>query len=91
MKLRNLEIKNFRGIKELKWDVFGDMICLIGPGDSTKTTILDAIECALTHRWYLPFTDLDFYQANTSEPIEITTVVTGLPKDLIKEEKFGLY
>jgi putative ATP-dependent endonuclease of the OLD family len=40
------------------------MICLIGPGDSTKTTILNAIEYALSPKWNLTFTDNDFYQSN---------------------------
>jgi predicted ATP-dependent endonuclease of OLD family len=44
MQIRNLQVKNFRGIKEFNWTIDSPVICLIGPGDSTKTTILDAIE-----------------------------------------------
>ena len=54
MRIRHISIKNFRGIKELDWKVTGDFVCLIGPGDSTKSTILDAIECALYPRWNFP-------------------------------------
>ncbi len=91
MKLRHLIINNFRGIKELDWVVPGDMVCLIGSGDSTKTTILDAIEYVLSPRWNLPISDLDFYQSNTQQPIEITATITELPKKLIQEDKYGLF
>jgi hypothetical protein len=91
MKLRHLIINNFRGIKELDWVIPGDMACLIGPGDSTKTTILDAIEYVLSPRWNIPFSDLDFYQSNTQQPIEIIATITELPKKLIQEDKYGLF
>jgi len=91
MKLRHLIIKNFRGIQEMDWKIPGEMICLIGPGDSTKTTILDAIENVLSPRWNIPFSDLDFYLSDTSHPIEITATVTQLPKRLIQEDKYGLF
>jgi len=91
MKLRFLKVQNFRGIKELEWVVNGNMVCLIGPGDSTKTTILDAIDYALSPRWNLTFSDNDFYQSNVTQPINITATISGLPQKLIREDKFGLH
>ena len=91
MKLRHLKINNFRGIRELDWEIKQDMICLIGPGDSTKSTILDAIEYVLTPSWTLPISDLDFYQLEVETSIEITAVLTGLPTQFIQEDKFGLF
>jgi len=46
--IRHLKVQNFRGIHTLDWHVDGRVICLIGPGDSAKTTVLDAIESAMT-------------------------------------------
>jgi hypothetical protein len=46
----SVKIDNFRGIRKLRWAPNAKMNCLIGPGDSTKTTILDAIELALNPR-----------------------------------------
>ena len=43
MRIRHLAIRRFRGIRELDWSVRGQMICLIGQGDSTKSTILNAL------------------------------------------------
>ncbi len=91
MRIRHVSIRRFRGINKLDWSVPGSMICLIGPGDSTKTTILDAIEYALSPRWNIPFTDADFYLCRTDEPVEITVTVGQLPDKLKADSKFGLY
>jgi len=89
MKLRRVQIERFRGIKSLDWKLGGDFVCLIGPGDSTKTTILDAVECALSSRWNIQFDDTDFYDAKTDEPILITVTVGDLPEVLKSEAKYG--
>ena len=93
MKLTNIEIKNFRGIKyaSVFFPLDSRIICLIGAGDSGKSTLLTAIEWALWPSWSLIATDTDFYDCNTSSPIEITVSITELPKALMKEDKFGLY
>jgi predicted ATPase len=87
----HLKVQNFRGIKSLDWHVDNRVICLVGPGDSAKTTILNAIEMALLSRWNVPFTDTDFYQSNTGEELVIKATVGDLPDALIKQEKYGLY
>ena len=79
MKIRHIKIERFRGIRKMEWRVGGDFVCLVGPGDSTKTTILDAVEFALSPRWNIPFDDSDFYNADTSAPIVITLTVGDRP------------
>jgi hypothetical protein len=91
MLIRHISIENFRGIKSLEWHVDGWLICLIGPGDSTKTTILDAIELALLPRWNVPFSDADFFRANTSSPIHIQVTLGQLTDDLLSEDRCGLF
>ena len=93
MKLTSIEIKNFRGIKHsaVFFPLDSRIVCLIGPGDSGKTTLLKAIEWALWPSWSLIATDTDFFNCDTSSPIEITASITELPKELLKEDKFGLY
>lgn len=91
MQIRHLKVSNFRGIKCLDWHLEGNVLCLVGPGDSTKTTILDAIECALVPRNMLTFSDTDFFQGNVQEPITILVTVGELPEDLLLEDKFGTY
>lgn len=91
MLVRHVNINNFRGIKSLDWHVGGNIICLVGPCDSTKTTVLDAIECALSPKWNIPFADTDFYNGNTEDDIIIEVSISGIPDELMTEDKFGLY
>ncbi|MCC6613596.1 MAG: AAA family ATPase [Anaerolineae bacterium] len=92
MQIRQVVIRRFRGIKELNWIVPAlSSVCVIGKGDSTKSTILDAIEYALSPRWRISITDADFYQCNTEEPIEIYVTVGCLPTALLPDERAGLY
>jgi len=90
MRIYKVEIERFRGIKRLEWIISGDFICLIGPGDSTKSTILDAIELTLSPRWNIQFDDNDFYNAKADEPILITVTIGGLPEELKSDAKYGL-
>lgn len=93
MQLACIKIENFRGIKSASvfFPLDSRIICLIGAGDSGKSTLLAAIEWALWPSWSLNVTDMDFYNCNTASPIVITVSITELPKALIKEDKFGLY
>ena len=92
MLICHLNIQNFRGIKKLDWHPNGRTICLIGPNDSTKTTILDAIEVALAPRVNVPFTDDDFYMGDITKEIVIEVTIGDLPEGIfIDPEKFGLY
>jgi hypothetical protein len=89
--IHHLSVRNFRGIQSLDWHTDGRVICLVGPGDSAKTTVLNAIELALLPKWTTSFTDTDFYQANTDKEIVIEVTVGELPEALTKQDKYGLY
>lgn len=89
MDIKSVKITHFRGIRQLDWQVAGKFVCLIGPGDSTKTTILEAVELALTPRRNVSFDDADFYNANTESPIVIEISLGEIPSDLLSDSKFG--
>lgn len=92
MKIRRIEIANFRGIKSLDWKLPDQqMFCLIGKGDSAKTTILEAIRCAFSPQWNLPFNDADFYLCSTDEAIRIEVVIGDLPDEFCSEQKYGAH
>lgn len=93
MRLTNVEVKNFRGIKHaiVSFPQDSRILCLIGAGDSGKSTLLTAIEWVLWPSWSLVATDTDFYSCDISEPIEITASIAEIPAALQKENKFGLY
>lgn len=63
---------------------------MIGSGDSGKSTILDAIEAALSSRWFA-FTESDFLGCETSSSIIIEATVGELSRSLKSDERFGLY
>ncbi len=95
MRILQLGISNFRGIREstINFPVNSRLICLIGSGDNTKSTILKAIEWLIWPSSTLPVNDTDFYMLNTNESIIITgTFPTDeLPDEFNKENKYGLY
>jgi putative ATP-dependent endonuclease of the OLD family len=90
MKIRHIVIEHFRGINSLDWYPQNEVICLIGAGDSRKSTIIDAIDLVLSPRSYVSFDDSDFFQLVTDKPLTITVSVTGIPPELTKDSKFGL-
>lgn len=93
MMISSVQVDNFRGIQSAKFIFPLDqrVICIIGAGDSGKSTLLTAIEWALWPTWNLNVADTDFYCGNTDNPISIAVTVTEIPEILLNEEKYGLY
>lgn len=91
-KIFDLKIKNFKGINEFH-HTFGkkNFICLIGRGDSGKTSILEAISLVLSPKWNIPFIDTDFHNCNIENEIVIEATIYDVPKKLLSESKFGLH
>ncbi len=90
MRLRRLEIENFRGVKSLDWRHIADTTALVGPGDSGKSTILDAIERVLSPKWSVSFDDTDFWDLHTGVSITIRATITDLAPGFYRDSKFGL-
>lgn len=90
-RLRTIEIKHFRGIKELVWRPSPGINCLIGPGDSGKSSILDAVDFCLGARRNIQFTDADFHQLDVETPIMITVTLGDLDDGLKNLEPYGMF
>lgn len=93
MRVSQLSIENFRGIKRLDWRLPADqrLITLVGPGDSGKSTILDAIHLLLGDRWSVSFSDVDFYHVDPTRLIQIKALLTDVPDSLLKDNTFGFW
>ncbi len=93
MRIYQLEVKNFRGIKDDSFNFTSPLVCLIGLGDSTKSTILDAIEYTLCPNWFIPIDDSDFTNCNSSENIEIITTIGPVPEEFmcVSQSTYGQY
>lgn len=90
-RVRKIEILNFRGISHLSWMPSPGINCLIGPGDSGKSTVLDAIDLCLGARRNIHFSDADFHGLDTSQPISITLTLGDLDDAMQSLESFGLF
>lgn len=90
-RLRKIEISHFRAIDSLSWYPSSGLNCLIGPGDSGKSTILDAIDLCLKASRSSQFNDTDFFGLDTSKPISITLTIGDLDDDLKNIDSYGQY
>lgn len=91
VRIRKIEIQNFRSIRSLTWLPSPGLNCLIGPGDSGKSTILDAIDLCLGARRNITLGDTDFFGLDVSQPIQITLTLGQLPDTLKNLDVYGQY
>jgi putative ATP-dependent endonuclease of OLD family len=87
--IRHIKIENFRSIRNAELYPTQGLNCLIGPGDSGKSTLLDAIDIVLGLRRSYPFSDADFHNMDTGKPIIITVTLGDLDEDLKNLEAYG--
>ena len=87
--LYKIEISHYRGIENFSQVLSKGITCIIGRGDSGKTTILDAISSVLSPSYSMSFYDSDFYQCDVNIPIQITATLVDVPQKLIS--KYGEY
>lgn len=90
-RIRKIEIHNFRGIKSLEWYPSNGVNCLIGHGDSGKSTLLDAIDICIGARRSINFCDTDFYKLDVENPINITITIGSLSDGLKNIDTYGAY
>ena len=92
MKIRKIKIKNFRGVKELDWHLpKADIFCLIGKGDSSKSTILEAIRYTFYPQWNLTLSDSDFHQCKVADSIVIEITIGELTEEFCSLDKYGYH
>src|SRR5579862_3874307 len=93
MKLTNLRIENFRCYRDQSI-VFGDYSCLVGPGGSGKSTVLNALRVFFRDTAGSP-TDLlvlheeDFHKRDTTKDVRITLTFSDLEAEA--QEDFRHY
>lgn len=90
-RIRKIEIKNFRGVREFSWLPSPGINCLIGAGDSGKSSILDSIDLCLGARRNIQFTDADFYKLDVETPVSIAVTIGELDDALKNIDGYGQY
>jgi hypothetical protein len=88
-RIRRLEIYNFRSIQSLTWTPAAGMNCLVGPCDSGKSSILDAIDLCLGARRNVTYYDTDFHRLDVAQPIQIVVTLGDLPETPLNLEAYG--
>lgn len=78
MRLQQFNIKNYKSIKDEIEIYIDDMVVLIGPNNSGKSTILDAYEKFASLGSSKGLTPHDFYNSDTSIPIEMCGIFTDI-------------
>ncbi len=89
--IRQLKIRRFRGVGRLEWAPGTGINGLIGPGDSGKSTVLDAIDLVLSARRSATFTDADFHGLDTTQEIQIEATIGDLPASLLELDRYGMF
>ena len=90
-KIRQVEVSNFRCIQFANWNPSPGINCLVGKGDSGKTTLIDAIDYCLTPRRTIAFSDADFHNFRHESPICISVTLGSLSEELLDFEQFGIF
>ncbi|MGD9471236.1 MAG: ATP-dependent endonuclease [Novosphingobium sp.] len=90
-RIRAIEVSNFRSLQEFTWFPSSGINCLIGPGDSGKSTVLDAIDLCLGARRNLQISDADFHNLDTETPITISITIGELDDGLKKIDTYGSF
>jgi AAA ATPase domain len=90
-RIRKVEIANFRGIREFSWLPSAGINCLIGPGDSGKSSVLVAIDLCLGARRTAQLTDADFHNLDVTKPIRISLTIGELDDSLKTMEGYGMF
>ncbi len=85
MRVTSLRIENFRSIRNLEI-TFGDTTVFIGPNNTGKTAILDAIRIALTRRWGQRGTGFTEYDVHLATAADDPKASPGVAIELRAEE-----
>jgi putative ATP-dependent endonuclease of OLD family len=89
--IRRIEISRFRGIDWFEWCPSPGINCLVGAGDTGKSTILEAIDLCLGARRTVQVTDADFHCLDTTRPISIVVTLGRLTDSLKSIDAYGPY
>ena len=90
MRIRHVSIRNFRGIRRLDWSVpANSLCCLIGRGDSTKSTVLEVLRRAFHPQWNLAFDDADFFECAPVNAICIDVILGEILDQFRDLESYG--
>lgn len=88
--VRLLRINRFRGIERLEWQPSPQLNVIVGPGDSCKSTILEALGLLFSPAPTVNLSEFDYFNRDVREGFTIEAAVAVGNGDLLKQDKFPL-
>ncbi len=87
MQIRQLTIRRYRGLELFTWKPGEGINCLVGPGDSFKSTVLAAISLLLAPYPLGPCSEFDYYRRRIADGFEIEAYVGNLDLESLGTEQ----
>lgn len=87
MQIRRIKVQRYRGLNDFTWCPGPGVNCLIGPGDSGKSTVLAAISLLLAPYPAIACSEFDFHRRQVADGFEIEGVITAPPDAVIAGER----
>jgi putative ATP-dependent endonuclease of OLD family len=88
--IRLLKIERFRGIEKLEWRPAAGLNVIVGPGDSCKSTILEAIGALLSPAPNMNISEFDYFRREIGKGFEIEAALAVGDGSILKTDKFPL-
>ena len=85
-----LKIERFRGIEHLEWRPCSGLNVIVGPGDTCKTTILEAISLLFSPAPNTVISEFDYFKRDASKGFTIEAVLAVGDGGVLKGDKFPL-
>lgn len=86
--IRLLKIERFRGIEKLEWRPSPGLNVIVGPGDTCKSTVLEAIAALLSPAPNTFLSEFDYFKRDIESGFMIEAVVAVGNAAIVKTEKF---
>jgi len=88
--IRLLKIERFRGIEKLEWRPAPGLNVIVGPGDSCKSTILEAIGALLSPAPNMNVSEFDYFRREIDKGFVIEAALAVGDGAFIKTDRFPL-
>lgn len=88
--IRLLRIERFRGIEKLEWRPAPGLNVIVGPGDSCKSTILEAIGVLLSPAPNMNISEFDYFRRQIDKGFVIEAALAVGDGALLKTDRFPL-
>lgn len=86
MQIRSLSIRRYRALADFNWIPSAGVNCLIGPGDSGKSTVLAAISLLLAPYPIAAASEFDYLDRNVTDGFEIQACL-AVAEDVLATER----